>query len=463
MPSPVYICIDLKSYYASVECVYRGLDPLTARLLVADASRTDKTICLAVSPALKALGVSSRPRLFEAKQAIRLAEARLGQRLDYLIAPPRMAEYERISAAIYGIYLRFVAQEDIHVYSIDEVFIDATPYLSLYARDAALSGMAPAHYLALSMIRAVLHSTGITATAGIGSNLYLAKVAMDIVAKKAPPDADGVRIAELDEASYRLKLWGHEPLTAFWQVGPGTALKLMRYGMRTMGDVARVSLADEAFLYRLFGVNAELLIDHAWGLESCTMRDIKAYRPRAHSLSVGQVLSRPYPFRQARLVLAEMAEALSMDLAARELTTDSVAFWVSFDPVSLEACDYRGAVTLDFYGRAHPRHAGGTVRLRSRTASTRLITGALLSAFDRAVDPRLYVRRLGLAAGDTGPAAVQLDLFTDDAALERESRLQQTLLKVRRKYGGNALLRGMNFLEGGTARQRNLQIGGHRA
>ena len=460
---PTYVCIDLKSYYASVECVYRGLDPLTANLLVADESRTDKTICLAVSPSLKALGVASRPRLFEAREAIRLAEARLRRRIDYIVAVPRMAEYERISARIYGVYLKYVAQEDIHVYSIDEVFMYVTHYLSLYRAAAARMAVSPAHCMAVTMIRDVLRTTGITATAGIGPNLYLAKVAMDIVAKKAPADRDGVRVAELDVMGYRRQLWGHEPITAFWHVGGGIARRLERYGMRTMGDVARVSLADEAFLYRLFGVNAELLIDHAWGLESCTMRDIKSYQPGERSMSVGQVLPRPYPFGEARLVLAEMLESLTMDLLKKGLATDCVTFWVSFDPVSMEDGSYTGPVVVDFYGRPHPKHAGGTVWLRARTASTRLISAAVLSAFDAVVNPRLYVRRLGVAAMNTRQEFRQLEMFTDYAALEREEKLQRVILEVRRKYGGNALLRGMNFLQGGTARERNNQIGGHRA
>ena len=460
---PVYICIDLKSYYASVECVARGLDPLTARLLVADESRTDKTICLAVSPALKALGVGSRPRLFEARQAIRLAEARLGRRIDFIIAPPRMAEYERVSAAIYAVYLRYVAVEDIHVYSIDEVFMDVTDYLFMYRESAERAGVAPARFMAVTMLRDVLRSTGITATVGIGTNLYLAKVAMDIVAKKASPDADGVRIAELDEDAYKRLLWPHRPLTSFWQVGPGKAHRLERYGICTMGDIARASVTDEENLYRLFGIDAEILIDHAWGIEPCTLADIKAYRPRAHSLSVGQVLPRPYACGEARLVFAEMIEQLSMDMVSRRLATDRTSFWVSFDPVSLEKCRYEGPLAIDFYGRPHPKHVVGTARLPTRTSSARVLKGALLAAFDSRVDRRLYVRRLGVAAGDTHNACVQLDMFTDYGALESEERIQQVILDIRKKYGGNAILKGMNYLEGATARARNTQIGGHRA
>ena len=458
-----YICVDLKSYYASVECVARGLDPLTARLLVADETRSDNTIVLAVSPALKALGVRSRPRLFEAKQAVRLAEARQRRKIDFIIAPPRMAEYERVSAAIYAIYLKYVAVEDIHVYSIDEVFIDATRYLHLYEKAAARSGVAPAHYMAMTMIRDVLRHTGITATVGIGTNLYLAKIGMDIVAKKAPPDADGVRIAELNEEMYKQLLWPVRPLTAFWQMGEGKARRLARYGMLTMGDIARMSIADEEFLYRLFGIDAEILIDHAWGIEPCTLADIKAYRPKAHSMSVGQVLPRPYAFSEAKLVFSEMVDQLAMDLAAKGLSTGCATYWVAYDPVSLEKCRYDGPLAVDYYGRLHPKHTGGTVRLRTRTASARALRGALLPAFERGVDARLYVRRLGVCANDTNNECLQLDMFTDYGALENDEKVQRTILAIRRKYGSNAILKGMNYLEGATARERNTQIGGHRA
>ena len=463
MREPTYICIDLKSYYASVECVARGLDPLTARLLVADETRSDNTIVLAVSPALKALGVRSRPRLFEAKQAIRLAEAQQHRKIDFIIAPPRMAEYERVSAAIYAIYLKYVAVEDIHVYSIDEVFIDVTRYLRLYAKAAAQAGMAPAHYMAVTMIRNVLKTTGITATVGIGPNLYLAKVGMDIVAKKAPPDRDGVRVAELNEEMYKRLLWPVRPLTAFWQMGEGKTRRLAKYGILTMGDIARVSLADEEFLYRQFGIDAEIMIDHAWGIEPCTIADIKAYRPKAHSLSVGQVLPRPYAYDEARLVFAEMVEQLAMDLVNKGLATSCLTFWVSFDPVSLEKCRYDGPVAIDYYGRLHPKHTGGTVRLRTRTSSARVLRGALLVAFESHVDHQLYVRRLGVAANDTHNDCLQLDMFTDYEALENDEKVQRVILSIRRKYGSNAILKGMNYLEGATARERNTQIGGHRA
>ena len=463
MKQRTYICIDLKSYYASVECVRRGLDPLKADLLVADPSRSDQTICLAVSPALKAKGVPSRPRLFEAKQAIRNYEALRRTKVDWIIAVPRMAEYKRISAQIYGIYLRYAAPEDVHVYSIDECFIDCTAYLHAYRAEAERTGTSAARMMAMTMIRDVLKTTGITATVGIGTNLYLAKVAMDIVAKKAQADENGVRVAELNEDSYKLLLWDHRPLTDFWQIGIGKARRLEKAYLFTMGDIARVSLADEEFLYRLFGIDAEILIDHAWGIEPCTLADIKAYRPKAHSLSVGQVLPRPYAFSEARVVFAEMAEQLSLDLAAQGLGTEALSFWVSFDPVSLESGLYAGPVALDYYGRLHPKHVGGAVRLRARTAGTRALREALLAAFDARVDARLYVRRLGVAAADTHREEVQLDMFTDYAALNEEARIQRVILEIRKKYGGSAILKGMSWLEGATARQRSAQIGGHRA
>ena len=464
MGQPVYIAIDLKSYYASVECVERGENPLTFNLLVADETRTDKTICLAVSPSLKAIGVPSRPRLFEAKQAIRLYEAQHHSRVSYVVAKPQMALYEKVSAKIYSIYLKYVATTDIHVYSIDEVFIEATHYMDLYGKEAARANMSTPHYLAMTMIRDVLKNTGITATAGIGTNLYLAKVAMDIVAKKAPPDKDGVRIAELDEMSYRMLLWCHQPLTAFWQVGPGKARRFARYGIYTMGDIAQMSVADEEFLYRLFGIDAEILIDHAWGMEPCTLADIKNYRPKANSRSVGQVLPRPYKFDEARLVFSEMIDQLALDLVTKGVKTKELSFWVSFDPVSLEELpSYDGPVSLDYYGRLHPGHVVGTVRLRAHTSSTKEIMEALLYAFDTKVDHRLLIRRLGVAAGNLQEGCVQLDIFTDYAAQEREERLQQTLLAIRRKYSGpKSLIKGKNMLEGATAIERSQQIGGHK-
>lgn len=386
MKKPVYIAIDLKSYYASVECVERDQNPLTFNLLVADESRSDKTIVLAVSPSLKAIGIPSRPRLFEAKQAIQLYEAQHHTKVEYVIAKPQMALYEKVSAKIYSIYLRYVSTSDIHVYSIDEVFIEATHYMSLYQKQAEAAGMETPHYLAMTMIRDVLKNTGITATAGIGTNLYLAKVAMDIMAKKAPPDKDGVRIAELDEMSYRMLLWCHRPLTAFWQVGPGKARRLARHNTFTMGDIAQMSIVDEEWFYKQFGIDAELLIDHAWGIEPCTLADIKNYRPKGNSRSVGQVLPRPYKFAEARLVFSEMIDQLAMDLIERKTRTKELSFWVSFDPATLEELpSYNGPVSLDYYGRLHPCHVVESIRLRSHTSSAKEIREALLSGFDRNV------------------------------------------------------------------------------
>ena len=464
MQRPVYIAIDLKSYYASVECVERGENPLTFNLLVADESRSDKTICLAVSPSLKAMGVPSRPRLFEARQAIRLYEAQHNCKVDYVVAKPQMALYEKVSAKIYSVYLKYISTQDIHVYSIDEVFIEATHYMELYRPPSEVAGMSTPHYLAMTMIRDVLKNTGITATAGIGTNLYLAKVAMDIVAKKAQPDSDGVRIAELDEMSYRMLLWTHAPLTAFWQIGPGKARRLAKYGIYTMGDIAQMSIADEEFLYKLFGIDAEILIDHAWGKEPCTLADIKNYRPKANSRSVGQVLPRPYKFDEARLVFSEMIDQLALDLVTRGVKTKELSFWVSFDHTSLEELpSYDGPVSLDYYGRLHPGHVVGTIRLRAHTSSTREIMEALLYAFDVKVDHRLLIRRLGVAAGNLQEGCVQLDIFTDYAAQEREERLQRALLEVRRKYSTpRALIKGKNMLEGATAIERSQQIGGHK-
>ena len=461
-----FICIDLKSYYASVECVARGYDPLRARLLVADNSRTDKTIVLAVSPALKALGVPGRPRLFEAKQIIREYELLHHTQVTYDIAVPRMAEYIRISARIYEIYRNYVAAEDIHVYSIDECFMDITGYLHFYEEAAAEAGLSPAHQMALTMIRHVLKETGITATVGIGPNLYLAKVGMDIVAKKVPADQDGVRIAELNEDLYKLLLWDHRPLTDFWMIGPGTARKLQKNAMYTLGDVANAALYDERPFYRMFGINAEIFLDHVWGIDPCLMSDIKGYKNKNHSLSKGQVLPRPYKYDEARLVFTEMADLLATDLLSQNLTAGGLSFWVSFDPESLEKNpDYEGPVTLDFYGRMHPCHAGASFTLRTRTNSNQQILSLLLDAFTKRVDPRLLIRKIGITAQDTRDETemCQLDLFTDYEALAKERNLQQALLEVRRKHGANSLLRGFNFMRGSTAIERNQQIGGHRA
>ncbi len=462
----VYICIDLKSYYASVECVHRGLDPLKTNLLVADESRSEQTICLAVSPPLKAIGVPARPRLFEARRAIRLYEEARRTRVDYIVAVPRMAEYERISARIYGIYLRYAAPEDVHIYSIDECFIDCTPYLHFYEKEAEAAGIHPARLMAVTMIRAVLAETGITATAGIGTNLYLAKVAMDIVAKKAAADRDGVRIAELNEDSYKFLLWDHRPLTDFWQIGPGTARRLLAARLPTMGEVARRSLWDEEFFYKTFGIDGEILVDHAWGIEPVTMRDIKNYRSERHSLSSGQVLPRPYRFEEARLIVSEMLDGLCADLFGKRLVSSVFTWWVSYDWRSLEVCpEYDGPVVPDFYGRPHPKHAAGTVRLKERTSSYAAVSRALLDSFDRKTDRRLLFRRLGVSAANTeaDDGIVQLDLFTDYDALEKETRIQVAMGEIRRRYGSAAVFKGKDLLEGATALERSRQIGGHRA
>ena len=460
-----YICIDLKSYYASVECVRRGLDPLQAKLLVADESRSDQTICLAVSPALKAIGVPGRPRLFEAKQAIRKYEAMHHVKVDYIIAPPHMADYEQVSATIYSIYLKYAAAEDIHVYSIDEAFIDCTGYLHFYRRESAKTGLSPAHIMARTILRNVLSVTGITATVGIGSNMYLAKVAMDIVAKKSEPDEDGVRIAELDEESYKYLLWDHRPLTDFWQIGPGKSRRLQKACMFTMGDVAARSQVDEEWFYRNFGIDAEILIDHAWGIEPVTMTDIKGYRSDARSLSHGQVLPRPYEYCEARLVITEMIDVLCADLFSKNLVSKVFTWYVAFDYKSLEKVPaYSGPVSMDFYGRLHPRHAGGTARLASETSAVCEVAPAILRQYDRRCDRRLLQRRLGLCACDTqiNEGVFQLDLFTDYRKREQEQQIQGAMLDVRRRYGSNAVFKGMNLRRGGTALERNAQIGGHR-
>ena len=460
-----YICIDLKSYYASVECVYRGLDPLKANLLVADPSRSDQTICLAVSPSLKAMGVPARPRLFEAKQAIRAYEAAHHTKVQYLTAVPRMAEYERISAQIYGIYLRYAAPEDVHVYSIDECFIDVTGYLHSYLEEAGRTGTGPAHVMAMTIIRDVLKETGITATVGIGTNLYLAKVAMDIVAKKQPADKDGVRLAELNEESYKFLLWDHRPLTDFWQIGPGKARRLYNACMFTMGDIAQRTQWDEEFFYKTFGIDGEILIDHAWGIEPVTLADIRNYRSSGHSLSNGQVLPRPYQYQEARLVFREMIEILVNDMFAKNLVTKACTWWVSYDYKSLEACPgYDGPVVLDFYGRLHPKHSNGTVRLKTFTNNLQQISEPLVRQFDEKTDHRLLYRKLGVCAMNVAEdlGMYQMNLFVDYDALERDRRLTAAMLGVRRRYGANAVFKGMDMLEGATTLERNQQIGGHK-
>ena len=456
-----YIAIDLKSFYASAECVSRGLDPLTTYLVVADESRTDKTICLAVTPALKAYGIAGRARLFEVKQ--RVAQVNAARKpgeplLEFLIAPPRMAYYVDVSSRIYGIYLRFIAPEDIHVYSIDEVFIDATQYLALYKTTA--------HELAMRLIREVLKETGITATAGIGPNLYLCKIAMDIEAKHREPDKDGVRIAELDEMSYRQKYWMHRPLTDFWRIGRGTEARLQKLGLWTLGDVARCSLRNEEILYKEFGVNAELLIDHAWGWEPCTMADIKAYRPTESSISHGQVLTRPYPYEQAALIIREMTDLLVLELVQKKLVTDQMVLHVGYE--SGKPSGFQGTMVADWYGRPTPKPAHGSVKLDNPTSSTTLIMKAVTELFQRIADPSLFVRRVYVVAAHVLPedkvAGRQLSLFDENPVdLEKERRQQEAILAIRQRFGKNAILKGMNFEEGATTRDRNNQIGGHKA
>ena len=496
-----YIAIDLKSMYASAECVARGLDPLTTNLVVADTSRTEKTICLAVTPSLKAYGIGGRARLFEVIQRLRevnyerqtkspnrrlngksTSDIELQQHpdwaVDYIAAPPRMAYYIEVSSKIYGIYLKYIAPEDIHVYSIDEVFMDVTNYLGSYKLTA--------HQLAIKIIRDVLAQTGITATAGIGTNMYLCKVAMDIVAKKMPADKDGVRIAELDEMTYRQQLWDYRPITKFWRVGRGIADKLAVYGIDTMGKLARLSIQNENLLYRLFGVNAELLIDHAWGWEPCTMDIVKAYRPETNSFSHGQVLQEAYRFEKARIVVQEMAENMALELVSKRLVTQQLVLSVGYDRANLTnpgmSSKYDGTVTTDHYGRQVPRHAHGTTNLEIQTSSTMLITRAVTKLFDDITNKDLLIRRLHLTANhlvaentiSQKTIPQQLDLFTDyesikeqeqhqQDALKKERRMQEAQLKIKQRFGKNAILRGLNFEEGATAKERNKQIGGHRA
>lgn len=487
-----YVAIDLKSFYASVECVERNLDPLDTCLVVADASRTEKTICLAVSPALKAYGTGGRPRLFEVVQKVREANFRRGRNgksyskvvldshpdiaIDYLIAPPRMAHYIKYSTRIYQVYLRYIAPEDIHVYSIDEVIMDVTSYLGTYKMTA--------HELAIKMIREVLAETGITATAGIGTNMYLCKVAMDIVAKKMPPDKDGVRIAELDEMSYRRQLWDHTPLTDFWRVGRGIAKRLAPYGILTMGDIARCSIEHEDFLYQLFGVNAELLIDHAWGWEPVTMDYVKSYRTEAKSISSGQVLTCAYTTVQARNVVLEMADSVSLELIDKRLVTDQIVLTVGYDIESLTnpeiRAKYHGKITTDHYGRQVPAHAHGTINLEAPTSSGKILIDKVAELYDRIINPDLLVRRLTLSINHliheedvrSKSQSMQLDLFTDydelkrhqeaeEAELAKERRRQEAVLKIKKMFGKNAILKGLNYTDGATQRDRNQQIGGH--
>ena len=501
MKAKTYLAGDLRSFYASVECVERGLDPLTTNLVVADLSRTEKTICLAVTPSLKAYGISGRARLFEVVQRVKEVNTRRQRSapgrqfsgsssddnelkanpslaVNYIVAPPRMAHYMEWSTRVYNVYLKYIAPEDIHNYSIDEVLMDVTNYLDAYRLTA--------RELTRKIILDVLETTGITATAGIGPNLYLCKVAMDIMAKHIKPDQYGVRIAKLTEMSYRRLLWDHRPLTDFWRVGPSYARKLEWYGLYTMGDIARCSLENEDLLYKLFGVNAELLIDHSWGWEPCTMADIKAYKPDSRSIGSGQVLQCPYSYEKARLVAKEMADQLALDLVDKGLVTDQLVLTVGYDRDNLNDPErrkkYRGEVTKDRYGRDVPKHAHGTANLEEYTASTKRIITAALELFDRIIDRDLLIRRFYLTATrvadeESAPdkkAFEQIDLFTDYAAkqeqeaqesaeLEREKKLQRAMLDIKKRYGKNAILKGMNLEEGATAKDRNNTIGGHRS
>ncbi len=453
-----YVAIDLKSFYASVECFERGLNPLTARLVVADESRTDKTICLAVSPALKAYGIPGRARLFEVKARLAEIKRKTGEDIDFIIAKPRMAKYIDFSTTIYKTYLNYIAPEDIHVYSIDEVFIDVTAYLQTYKMTA--------HELTIKMIRDVLSRTGITATAGIGTNLYLAKIAMDITAKHMEADADGVRIAELDEQSYRELLWDHTPITDFWRIGGGTARRLANNHMYTMGDIARRSLTDEERLYQIFGIDAEILIDHAWGIEPTTMEDIKSYKPSTNSLSSGQVLSTPYPTDKAKIIVREMTELLVLDMVRKHVVTDNITLDINYDRENVDNGTYKGELQVDHYGRFVPMHSHGTANLGKHTSSTSIIIDALMELFDRIIDDELTVRRVTLSANNLKNESdnfEQLDIFTDPVKLEQEKRLQNAMLTIQDKYGKNAILKGTNYLEGATTRERNGQIGGHKS
>ena len=502
-----YIAIDLKSFYASVECRERSRDPLTTNLVVADPSRTEKTICLAVSPSLKKYGLSGRARLFEVIQKVNAAnnirklkapnhvfsgssddstelQKNPSLKIDYIIAPPRMARYMEYSTKIYNIYLKYIAPEDIHIYSIDEVFIDVTHYLSTYNMTA--------RELAMTMIQDILDTTGITATAGIGTNMYLCKIAMDIVAKHIEPDKNGVRIAELDEMSYRRLLWNHKPLTDFWRVGRGYSKKLEKIGLYTMGDIARCSIGkptdyyNEELLYKLFGINAELLIDHAWGYEPCTMEDVKAYKPETNSISSGQVLHCPYEFDKARLVVKEMIDLMALDLVDKGLVTSQIVLTIGYDIENMtdknRSQSYKGTVTTNYYGKKVPKPAHGTTNLPKRTSSTTLITNAVMELYDKIVNKKLLIRRINIVANKlVDEHSVknvnkyeQLDLFTDyedlkkqrekeNAESEREKRMQNTILDIKKKFGKNAILKGMNLQEGATAKDRNNQIGGHKA
>ena len=506
MDNRTYAAIDLKSFYASVECVERGLDPMSTNLVVADVSRTEKTICLAVTPSLKAYGISGRARLFEVVQKVQQINAERQKKapghkftgasadsaelesspelsLDFIAAVPQMAHYLECSARIYSIYLKYIAPEDIHVYSVDEVFMDITNYIK--------SGKVSAHEFVRQIILDVLSSEGIAAAAGIGTNLYLSKIAMDIEAKHIPADENGVRIAFLDEMKYRHSLWNHQPLTDFWRIGRGYSKKLEEHGLLTMGDIARCSIGrpsdfyNEDLLYKLFGINAELLIDHSWGWETCTIADIKAYKPSTNSISSGQVLHHPYDFDKTKLIVREMTDSLVLGLVDKGLVTDQMVLTVGYDTENLKNTErkksYNGEITSDYYGRTIPKHAHGTANLGRHTSSFRQIADAVTELFERIADRSLSARRISITANHVidensvqkNTAAEQLDLFTDyasvqkkkaeqDAELENEKNMQKAILSIKKKYGKNAVLKGMNLEDGGTAIARNKQIGGHK-
>ena len=462
MDEKTYIAIDLKSFYASVECRERGLDPLTTKLVVADRSRTSKTICLAVTPALKAYGLSGRSRLFEVEAKAREIKRQTGKELEYIVAVPRMVLYIQYSTRIYNVYLHYFAPEDIHVYSIDEVFIDATSYLPFYNMSA--------RELAIKVIHDVLAETGITATAGIAPNLFLCKAAMDIVAKHIPADSDGVRISELDVMEYRRQLWNHQPITDFWRVGKATARRLEKYFIRTMGDVARMSLKNPRFLYDEFGIDAEILIDHAWGIEPVGMKEIKNYMSEAKSLGSGQVLHEPYSFEKAKIIVREMAELLALDLFRKKLVTGSITLYVGYDVGSLEVPGFDGEVVRDYYGRELPKPSHGSWSFGTETNSSRMIVEAFVSIFERVVNPRWLVRRVNITANGTKPVRARQPCLFDSVDKregglnqEKEDSLQKARLEIINRYGKNEILKGMNLEEGATTRDRNVQIGGHKA
>ena len=490
----IYVSIDLKSFYASVECRERNLDPNTTNLVVADESRTSKTICLAVSPSLKKYGIPGRVRLYEVIQKVNQINFERRRKiggnkfigksydeielrkdpnleLDYIIAEPRMSFYMRYSTKIYNIYLKYFSEEDIYVYSVDEIFCDITNYLKMYKTNA--------RELVTKVIQDVYETTGITATAGIGTNLYLCKVAMDIVAKHVKPDKNGVRIAGLDEMTYRKYLWTHTPITDFWRVGKGYQKRLEKNGIYTMGDVAKTSIKNEELLYKLFGVNAELLIDHSWGYEPCTIKDIKKYKPESNSLSSGQVLHCPYNAEKTKLIVKEMTELLALELVEKKLVTDQLVLTIGYDVENLKNDEirklYKGEITEDRYGRKVPKHAHGTINLEEKTASTKKLMEAVEKLYDRIINDKLLTRRINLTAnkvvkeGKKQAEFEQMDLFTNYNEIkqkeikdEKEKNLQYVMIDIKKKYGKNAILKGMNLVEGGTTIERNGQVGGHK-